>query len=234
MNDRSSASRESSEHRKKRQRARRLLAALSFAAVVAAVALVLVPAAATKGAPNGLEARVFATVKGPLPPCDGVAIPCTTANRVDYFIYVNNKNPIAGDPSTGSFRSRVTLENSFVIDSVDETISVDGVDRPEFTFNVTPPPNPTFNGSPGLRSHAGHWPSTVTCFSTPSPNPCAEVGKPAVIPGENTVAFYIGWAHGTVGAGEPAGKYVFTFTVHGTLNGAPVEVVASSPKIVMT
>ena len=240
MNDRLSASRESREDgwKKRLPGTRRLLAALSFGAVVAAIALVLVPAAATKGGSNGLEARVVLTTKGPLPPCDSGAIPCTSANRVDYFIYVNNKNEIQGDPATGSFRARFTLENSFVIEYIDETISVDGVES--FGGRYTPPPNVTYNGDPAfLRSRSGHWPSTVTC-ATGSPDPCTDVGSPAVIPGENTVAFYGGFVHATVALGEPAGTYVFTYTIHGTLNGAPgtpgtpVDVTASSKKIVMT
>jgi len=42
---------------------------------------------------------------------------------------------------------------------------------------------------------------------------------------------YAGWQHAV---GEPNGKYVFQYTVHGTLNGAPVDVTASSQPIFMT
>ena len=42
---------------------------------------------------------------------------------------------------------------------------------------------------------------------------------------------YTGWIHAV---GEPNGKYVFRYTVHGTLNGTPVDLTASSPPIVMT
>jgi hypothetical protein len=232
MDDRLSASRESTEVTGKRRLpgTRRLLAALSFVAVAAAMTLVLVPAASTRGEQDSLKARVVASTRGPLPPCDGVGIPCTIASTVQYFVYVANNNELAN--VQGSFRTRATLVNSFVIDSVDETVSVDGVALPGVT-SFTPPPNPTFNGAPGFRSASGHWPATVTCATGP-PDACTEVGKPAVIPGETTVAFWIGWAHGTVAQGELAGTYVFTFTVHGTLNGAPVHVTASSKKIVMT
>jgi hypothetical protein len=51
------------------------------------------------------------------------------------------------------------------------------------------------------------------------------------IPGEEVVVHYVGWAHGS---DEPNGTYVFTFTIHGTLNGTPVVLRASSPPIVMT
>ena len=232
MNDRLSASRESRDDSgtKRLPGTRRLLAALSFGAVVAALALALVPAAATKDAPNGLEARVVLSVKGPLPPCDNGAGACTSASRVDYFIYVNNKNQIAGDPATGSFRARFTLENSFVIEYVDETVSVDGVELPGAGGRWTPPPNVTHNGSGAFfRNRSGHWPSTVTCAS--DSGRCTEVGSPAVIPGENTVAFYGGWIHDT---SEPKGAYVFNYTVHGTFNGTPVDVTATSKAIVMT
>ena len=43
--------------------------------------------------------------------------------------------------------------------------------------------------------------------------------------------FFPGWGHAP---GEPNGKYVFEFTVHGTLNGTPIDVSASSKPILMT
>jgi hypothetical protein len=231
MSNRLGASRQSTEVISKQRLlgTRRLLAALSFAAAAAAMTLVLVPAASTRGEQDSLKARVVASTRGPLPPCDGVGIPCTIANTVQHFVYVANSNELAN--VQGSFRTRATLVNSFVIDSVDETITVDGAPLGGVS-TWTPPPNPTVNGFP-FRSQSGHWPSTVTC-ATGSPDPCTAVGNPAVVPGETTVAFWIGWAHGTVAQGELAGTYVFTFTVHGTLNGDPVDVTASSKKIVMT
>jgi hypothetical protein len=39
------------------------------------------------------------------------------------------------------------------------------------------------------------------------------------------------WFHGS---DEPTGSYVFRFTLHGTLNGAPVDLTASSKSIQMT
>jgi hypothetical protein len=68
----------------------------------------------------------------------------------------------------------------------------------------------------------------VSCAGLP---PCGLVGSPAILPGENTAAVYTGWIHAV---GEPNGKYVFRYTVHGTLNGTPVDLTASSPPIVMT
>ena len=237
MNDRSSAPRESSKDSMKRLiGARRLLTALCFAAVVAALALVLVPAASTKGGANGLEARVVATTRGPLPPCDNDATPCTEANTVRHFIYVENENKIASSFPAGSLRSRVTFPNSFVIDSVDEEIFIDGVSTGSSRY--TPPPQPGYADTfwdKFVRNSWGHWPSTVTCDpGFGSLDPCIAVGKPAVVPGESTAVFWVSWAHGTVASGESPGTYVFTFTVNGTLNGEEVHVTTTSKKIVMT
>jgi hypothetical protein len=62
-------------------------------------------------------------------------------------------------------------------------------------------------------------------------SPCNIVGSPAVDPGEITAIYHRGWAHGNA---EPNGTYVFRYTVHGTLNGTPVDLTASSPPILMT
>jgi hypothetical protein len=55
------------------------------------------------------------------------------------------------------------------------------------------------------------------------------VGKPAIIPGENTVAVFFG---------QPlelgSGKYVFNYTLHGTVNGNPVDLSATSPQVIAT
>jgi hypothetical protein len=64
-----------------------------------------------------------------------------------------------------------------------------------------------------------------------TPPPCTVIGKPAVIPGENTVVLFPGWIHGP---GEPNGTYVFKYTVHGTQNGTPVDLTATTPPIAMT
>jgi hypothetical protein len=44
--------------------------------------------------------------------------------------------------------------------------------------------------------------------------------NPAVLPGENTSIVYTGWIHGST---EPKGTYVFRYTIHGWLNGDPVD-----------
>jgi hypothetical protein len=88
---------------------------------------------------------------------------------------------------------------------------------------VTPPP------SPSPRTYAGHWPSTVRCSAAPA-DPCV-VETPAVVPGEVAEVVFTGWTHAE---GEPNGTYVFRYAVHGTLNGAPVVLTASSRPIEMT
>jgi hypothetical protein len=69
----------------------------------------------------------------------------------------------------------------------------------------------------------------VTCPSDGTP--CNVVLNPAVLPGENTTILYSGWIHGST---EPSGTYVFRYTIHGTLNGNPLDLTASSPPIRMT
>jgi len=130
---------------------------------------------------------------------------------------VVNANPLPNPTSTGP-AGRATLPNSFVVNSVDETWFVDGVDL-YGTATLTPPPNAVRRGV------SGRWPATVTCPAPP--DPCNIVGSPAVLPGENTVIVYEGWFHGS----DPNGTLVMRFTIHGTLNGTPVELTASSPPI---
>ena len=195
--------------------------AASGLVVVAVVALALVPAAFNSSTPNGLIAYVVQTSRGPLPPCSDSGVDCTAANQVWNFIHVVNLNQLKSD---GTFRSRDTLSNAFVVSSVNSTLSVNGSPVGGVLTSV-PPPNLT-----DFFVSAGRWPSTVTCGQPPV-TPCTVVGSPAVIPGENTVILYAGWTHTT---SELKGRHVFTFTVHGTLNGTPVDLTASSLPIVMT
>ena len=195
----------------------RLVAAAVAVGAIAA-ALVFVPAAIESTSSNGLFAYVLAGTRGPL-------TTCTTQNcgsTVWHYVYVVNVNPIT---NAGGASTRETLPNSFVVSSVSQTIFVDGVLHPEFDATYTPAP------SPNIRSWAGHWPTTVKCQTGAPPDPCNEIHNPAVIPGEDTSILYAGWTHG---AEEPDGTYVFRYTVHGTLNGVPVDVAASSPPIQMT
>jgi hypothetical protein len=200
-------------------RSRRVTFATALIAAVAAVSLLVVPGAiqgATTG--NGLSAYVVPTNRGPLPPCSGAD--CTAANTVWHFIHVVNTNALT-NRLTGL--NRAAWPNSFAVSSIDEQIFVNGVDQTQFDFTMTPPPNAF------LRSWSGHWPSTVTCPSDGTA--CDVVLNPAVLPGENTAIVYTGWIHGST---EPNGTYVFRYTIHGSLNGDPVDLTASSPPISMT
>jgi hypothetical protein len=197
-------------------RSRRLLLAVALIGATAAAVTVPFAASSESSTHNRLSVDVVATNRGPLPACSDT---CTPENFVQNFIYIKNKNELTNEGGR-----RDTLPNAFVVSSVDESIFVDGVQFGS-TGTLVPPPNLTDRfGS------AGRWPSTVTCGQPPSP-PCTVVTSPAILPGENTVIFWDGWFHG---ADEPNGTYVFRFTVHGTLNGTPVDLTASSPSILMT
>jgi hypothetical protein len=196
-----------------------------LAAAVAAAALALPAASRTTVEANqqaNLRAYVVASNPGPLPPCSGSD--CTAANVVQDLIDVVNGSSLA---NWNGFTTRATVANAFAVSSVDESVFVDGVHVPGFDTTFTPPPNPS------ILSWSGHWPSTVTCQGQPGSfqTPCDVVDSPAVIPGENTVMLYAGWTHGTT---EPNGSYVFKFTIHGTQNGTPLDLTASSPPIQMT
>jgi hypothetical protein len=180
-------------------RRRRLVASGGLVALVAAVALTLVPAAFNSSTTDGLSAYVVANTRGPLP-ANGVG--------VRHFVHVINSN----DLGLGS--TRQNLANAFVIDSVDLTTFRDGVQVGD-PFMVNAPPTSTF--------FAARWPTTVT-----QPGGVYSVGKPAIIPGENTVAVFFGQPF------DGPGTYVFKYTLHGTLNGSPVDLSANSPRITAT
>jgi hypothetical protein len=212
--------------RKEREMKRLLTVAAGLVIAAAAVTAVVVSGdlttssakAASSG--DGLSAYVALTNRGPLLPCSGAD--CTAANFTWIYVHIINSNPPSDQPVGGG--RRATTPNAFVLDSVDETIFVDGLVFSQET--LTPPPNVS-----DRLGTSGRWPATVTCGDPPAPPPCATVLNPAILPGENTVGFYDGWFHGST---EPTGSYVFKFTFHGTLNGAPVDLTASSKSIQMT
>jgi hypothetical protein len=197
---------------------RRLIVAALLTAVIAAMALGFVPAALEGTTKSRLHVSVVATNSGPLSPCSGSD--CTSANQVSDFIYVVNANRLT---NSDAGTNRATVPNAFVVSSIDSQIFVNGVEVPGFAARLTPPPNAFF------RSWSGHWPSTVTC--PPDGTPCNVVGSPAVVPGETAAILYYNWRHGNT---EPNGTYVFRYTIHGTLNGNPVDLTVSSPPIEMT
>ena len=191
--------------------------AVLLAATVAAVLVVLPAAATTSG--SRLDAKLLVTNPGPLPACSEDGSDCTAMNIVRYFIRIENGNSLA---NLGAL-TRANVRNAFIISSIDQAVFVDGVQDHDFDFTYTPPPYTSYH------PYSGHWLVTTSCPGEGPP--CTVVGSPAVLPGEEASVFYVGWAHGNA---EPNGTYVFKFTVHGTLNGTPVNLTASSPPIVMT
>jgi len=200
------------------------IALASLLAAAAAAAALAVPAASRNSIETtaNLHAYVVAGNPGPLPPCSGSD--CSAANVVQHLIHVINGSSLI---NWNGFTTRATVPNAFAVSSVDERVFVNGLHVPEFDTTFTPPPNPS------ILSWSGHWPATVTCEGQPGSfqTPCDVVGSAGVLPGENTVVLYAGWAHGTT---EPNGSYVFKFTVHGTQNGTPLDLAATSPPIQMT
>jgi hypothetical protein len=196
-------------------------AAAGAAAVAAiAAALVFIPVAfeSSNASSNGLFAYVRPGTAGPLQSCESNPSNCT----VWHYIYVANLHQVSNQ---GGGTTRETLPNSYVVNSVSWNVYVNGAPYTAFDTTFTPAP------SAFVRSWAGHWPTTVKCQPGAPPDPCNEIHNPAVIPGENTSILYTGWAHA---ADEPSGSYVFKFTIHGTLNGNPVDLTADSPPIQMT
>lgn len=195
---------------------KRRSAIVALVAAAAAISLVVLPAAAEGTADNHLLVNVVASNPGPLPSCSE---DCTLANSVRDVIYISNTNalPTRLEPGGGS---RTTFPNSFVVNRIDETIFVDGVDTYDFFY--TPPPNTNY------APYVGHWSATAAC--PPEGPPCNVVDSPAVMPGERTAIFWTGWFHGDQ---EANGLYVFRYTIHGTLNNTPVDVSGSSPPIRM-
>ena len=203
---------------------RHRLIAVGGAGTAAALIALLVsggartPSARAGSLTKGLSAYVAATNTGPLPACSQDGSDCTAANQVFQYVHVVNRNPLVNQNG-----NRLTVKNAFDIDSIDESISVGG--QPYSDVQWTPPPNITPSN---LLGYSARWPATVACDGSP---PCTDVRNPAVVPGEDTAAFITGWIHGSA---EPNGIYVFTFTIHGTLNGNAVDLTASSTPIRMT
>jgi hypothetical protein len=191
------------------------LAALAALGAVAVAVL----ASATGGATGpGLSASVLPTNPGPLHACATAPTECPLNTVTQLIIYTQNTNrPV--NWLTGPI-TRPEIPNAYAVSSVDARVAVNGVDVPEWSGTFTPPPTAI---PPGF---AGRWP--VSC--APFTSPC-DVRSPAVLPGETTAPLVSRWIHGV---DDPDGTYVFTFTLNGTLNGEPVEVTASSKKIVMT
>ena len=143
-----------------RRNRRILLAGLVAALAAAAAALVLAPTAFESTSVSGLSAYVVATNPGPLPSCSGAD--CTSANLVMDYVHVVNRNRPVNEVG-----SRLTVPNSFVVDSIDESVFVNGVHIQAFDEHWTPPPNITPTNLPGY-SRAGLRPSSATA-ARPAP-----------------------------------------------------------------
>jgi hypothetical protein len=199
---------------------RRPVAALCVTAVIAVAAVVLVasgrgtPSARAGSLQNGLSAYVVATNHKPLPACSDS---CGPANTVWDYIHVVNGKHLVNESGT-----RLTVRNAFVVDSIDESITVDGQQYTQ--AHITPPPNIT----PPFPNWSARWPATVVCDNGP---PCTDVQNPAVVPGEDIAVFFAGWIHG---APDPNGTFVFTYVIHGSVNGKAVDLTAAAPPIKMT
>src|ERR671931_575859 len=185
------------------------LATLAASCVIAVAVL----ASATGGTNGpGVSAYVGLSNPGPLHACS--AAPCPLDTVTQLFIYTTNAN--RGVNWGTAQVSRAEIPNAYAVSSIDTSVSANGAPLGE-TATFTPPPNAV---PPGF---SGRWPVSCAPFSSP-----CDVRSPAVLPGETTAPFVSRWIHG---ADEPDGTYVFTFTLHGTLNGEPVDVTASSKKI---
>jgi len=214
---------------------KRLLLAIAAAVIVAvAVTAVLVgwgagtPTARAAGPENGLSAYVVPSNHQPLPACSFTPDEndCTARNSVQWYIHVANRNQVLNINSltlSSPQGSRPELPNAFVLNSVDESEVVSGV--PIGHDTLVPPPNLTRRFF-----SAGRFISTVTC-GDPISVPCNTVVSPAVLPGEDVAVFVEGWFHTRGDPSDPNGTLVVTFTVHGTLNGTPVDLTASAPPI---
>ncbi|MGB2875248.1 MAG: hypothetical protein WBB76_07205 [Gaiellaceae bacterium] len=209
------------------RRVRLLLLAAAAAAAASVLFLALQPGASHSAA-FGSKIYAFAVPSnpGPVHACSFTDAPCPLNTWLQIPIYTANTYPLTtwrNQPDDANARWGVT--NAFVVDSIDVKYTVNGVPQPDpFSSALTPPPSPSFV------PWAGHWPSTVRCDSV-NPSTCHVAGHPAVLPGENTAPLYFSWVHGST---EPDGTYVFTFTEHGTVNGTPLDVRASTPPILMT
>jgi hypothetical protein len=200
-----------------------------LASIAGVAVLMSIGSGAADAAVSKPFAYVVGTSPGPLVACPyPTPLPTPASCSTQHYIYVVNPNQLVGRTGVG----RTAIPGAYVVSSIDETVLIDGT-----PYIVCGPPACTWNapGTPGSQPfHAGHWPATVLCSA---PGSC-QIGKPAALPGENVVMFYIGWGHGSTAAPEPPGTYVFEFTLHGVLNdgtpsGTPLDLTVRSQPIVM-
>jgi len=118
------------------------------------------------------------------------------------IIYVANTAPIPREMAPMAL-TRDLYPNNYVVTSIDSEWFVNGVLHETSTFTV------------GL-SVTRHEP-TATYTTTSSPPLFAGRWDPIVLPGEINGVLYFGWI---VGPGEPSGRYMLKYTVHGIFNQA--------------
>jgi hypothetical protein len=169
---------------------------------------------------NPIVAHVAVTNDGPLTDCPTpLPAPPPESCLTRFYLFVRNTNEI--DEGTKG-QGRDMIRGAYVVSSVDVNVTVDGSSTcalcGQFATLLPPPHSNLGNGS--------NWPMTVRC--NPAGN--CTVGKPAVLPEEHIAIVSYGWAHG---ANEADGAYVFTLTVHGTLDGRPVDASAHTAIIRM-
>lgn len=165
---------------------------------------------------NPITMRIVLSKHGPL----------HVGESTDVFIFIRNMNspdsPTMGGP--GSYRNR--LPNAYVVSSIDVEEVKNGV--VDSSGHFVPPPN-MIPDRPGM---AGRWPMTVTCDieTDPISPPCNIVSDPAVLPGEEIIIFYYAQVFD---ATNSAGRYVYAFTVHGTINGQTLDLTAKSSMLII-
>jgi hypothetical protein len=201
--------------------------ALAAAYSLGAAVPMALNAAAKSGGPT-ISASVVQTNPGPLLACS--AGPCPSDTLTDLVVFVRNRNPLNNSAFQFGIGStaRNQLVGAFVVTSIDESATVNGSPYPGGPIVVPITPPPSVAPPNAVWGWSGHWPATVTCTS--SGPPCDVVTSPAAIPGEKVAIFYDGWAHG---ATEPNGTYVFTFVLHGTVDGSPLDITVSGKPIKM-
>ena len=169
---------------------------------------------------NPIQAHVALTNEGPLTDCPTpLPVPLPDSCVTRFYVFVRNTNEI--DENTKG-PGRDMVRGAYVVTSVDLNVAVDGSTTCSLCGHfatLLPPPNSNLG-------NGANWPMTVRC----TPAGSCTVGKPAVLPQEHIAIVIYGWAHDVT---EPDGAYVFTLTVHGTLDGRPLDATAHTKVIRM-
>jgi hypothetical protein len=125
------------------------------------------------------------------------------------YVYVKNINPVAN--AVGGGLARDKIPNAYVVSQM--TLTYGDPSGGLTTIVETP------DGTP-YPHQVNRWPQTVY-----NVDGALSLGSPAILPGENTVLFTIGWLHPADGS-EANGKWPVTCTIDGTINGTPLTISA--------